>query len=172
MKSRMRLKYKTWCVGPKGAHLSDGHQRWACMTGKGTIIGASCFTESGSGWGQRRRWCPGSGGRLRRRWGPHEGRRLYARGWQCGTMGWGRGTSSLVLLAPRWRSGGGGGDDGVPVAAACAPDASLVAVRRRQRARETKIGKWFRPKGGYWIYTLKYQQRFYMEPLLKLVYQQ
>jgi hypothetical protein len=28
----------------------------------------------------------------------------FARGWWCGTVGWGRGTSSPVLLAPQWRS--------------------------------------------------------------------
>jgi hypothetical protein len=37
------------------------------------------------------------------------------------------------------RHGGCGGDDGVPVAAACAPVASLMAFRRRQRVREMKI---------------------------------
>jgi hypothetical protein len=75
------------------------------------------------------------------------------------------GDSSPVLLPPRWRMvaskrswhGDGGGGEWVPTAAA---------------EKEMKIGKWFNPKGGYWIYTLNYQQRFYMEPLLKLVYQQ
>jgi hypothetical protein len=63
-----------------------------------------------------------------------------------------------VLLAPRWCSGGGsdegatvvaskrsrhggsdggGNNDGVPMVVVCAPIASLIAVRRWQRARET-----------------------------------
>jgi hypothetical protein len=43
--------------------------------------------------------------------------------------------------------------------------------QNREVAREMKIGKQFRPKGGYRIYSLKYQQQFYMEPLLKCDHQ-
>jgi hypothetical protein len=74
--------------------------------------------------------------------------------------GCGHGTSSQVLLAPRWRSGGsidegavavaskrlrhgvgGGGEDKVPTVAACALVASMMVVRLGQRVRERKIGK-------------------------------
>jgi hypothetical protein len=40
MKSRMRLKYRMWCAGPRGAHLSDAH-RWrleATVTGIGRAL--------------------------------------------------------------------------------------------------------------------------------------
>jgi hypothetical protein len=114
-------------------------------------------------------------GRQLRRRGPCGGQHLSAWGHRCGMAEWGRGASSPVLLAPRWRSSGsvnegvaaaalkrsrhggggegvsawqqwqqwrspsGGGDDGVLAVAACALVASLMAVRRRQHAREMKF---------------------------------
>jgi hypothetical protein len=77
----------------------DGRRRLVCVTGRGTAVGARCFT----GQGQRRHWCPSAWGR-----------------W-CRTTGWGRGTSSPVLLPPRWHSDGGG-DEG----------AAMVASKRSQ----------------------------------------
>jgi hypothetical protein len=49
----------------------------------------------------------------------------------------------------------------------------FVAVQRRQRVRETKFCEVIHTeRHGSRICSVKYQQRFCMEPLLKLVYQQ
>jgi hypothetical protein len=63
----------------------------------------------------------------------------------------------------RWRQGPGGGS----MRSSGFLDGGLAA----STCEGNKIGKWFRQKGGYWIYTLKYLQWFYIELLLKLVYQ-
>jgi hypothetical protein len=66
---------------------------------------------------------------------------------------------------------GGGDDDGVPVVAACALVTSLMVVWQRRRVREMKICQVIQAERWVTNYSVKYQQWFYVEPLLKVVYQ-
>jgi hypothetical protein len=69
----------------------------------------------------------------------------------------GGGGGEGVLAQQQQGFGGGGIDDMVLAVAACTLVASIMVVRWQQRAREINFMKWFRPKGGSWIYSVKYQ---------------
>jgi hypothetical protein len=118
MKSSMRLKYRTWCAGPR----ESSPERRSPMEAWGAR--ARCFMVSGPGRGRRRHWCRGSGGRLQRRQGPRGGQRPSVRGRWCSTAGWDQWCSdsgvdegAVAVASKRSRHGGSGDNDGEGVPA-------------------------------------------------------
>jgi hypothetical protein len=151
--------------------MGEGRRKWK-LTGKGSPWRHSPAGGRWQSWRGHRgeeRWCGACGDKARGGQWPEMAAHVEALtkepaarrmavpgaprndriGWgqRCGTTRWGRGASSPVLLPHRWCSDGGGDEGATAIASKRSYYRAAKGSQRWQRARETKIGKWFRPKG-------------------------